>query len=84
MYSGGYTGKILRVDLSNRTFTEETLPEEVARDFIGGAGFTVKYLYDEVPADCDPLGPENKLIYASGPFTGTRIHCASRMAINAK
>jgi len=84
MYSGGYTGKILRVDLSNRTFTEETLPEEVARDFIGGAGFTVKYLYDEVPADCDPLGPENKLIYASGPFTGTRIPCASRMAINAK
>src|SRR5450756_2374606 len=84
MYLGGYTGKILRVDLSNRTFTEETLPEEVARDFIGGAGFTVKYLYDEVPADCDPLGPENKLIYASGPFTGTRIPCASRMAINAK
>lgn len=84
MYSGGYTGKILRVDLSNRTFTEETLPEEVARDFIGGAGFSVKYLFDEVPADCDPLGPENKLIYASGPFTGTRIPCASRMAINAK
>ena len=36
------------------------------------------------PADCDPLGPENKLIYAPGPFTGTTIPCASRMAINAK
>ena len=84
MYSGGYTGKILRVDLSNRTFTEESLPVETACDFIGGAGFTVKYLFDEVPADCDPLGPENKLIYAAGPFTGTRIPCASRMAINAK
>jgi aldehyde:ferredoxin oxidoreductase len=84
MYSGGYTGKILRVDLSTKTFVEEPLPVEVARDFIGGAGFTVKYLFDEVPAECDPLGPENKLIYAVGPFTGTRVPCASRMAINAK
>jgi aldehyde:ferredoxin oxidoreductase len=84
MYSGGYTGKVLRVDLTEQTFSEEPLPVDVARDFIGGAGFTVKYLFDEVPAACDPLGPENKLIYASGPFTGTRIPCASRMAINAK
>lgn len=84
MYSGGYTGKVLRIDLTARTFSEEPLPEQVARDFIGGAGFTVKYLFDEVPADCDPLGPDNKLIYACGPFTGTRVPCASRMAVNAK
>lgn len=84
MYKGGYTGKILRVNLTDKTFKEEPLPVEVAQDFIGGSGFTVKYLYDEVPADCDPLGPENKLIYAPGPFTGTTIPCASRMAINAK
>lgn len=84
MYRGGYTGKVLRVDLTNKTYKEEPLPADVAQDFIGGAGLTVKYLYDEVPADCDPLGPENKLIYAPGPFTGTTIPCASRMAINAK
>jgi aldehyde:ferredoxin oxidoreductase len=84
MYSGGYTGKVLRVDLTTRSYAEEPLPAEVARDFIGGAGFTVKYLFDEVPADCDPLGPQNKLIFAPGPFTGTTIPCASRMAINAK
>jgi aldehyde:ferredoxin oxidoreductase len=84
MYSGGYTGKILRVDLTRQTYSEEELPAETARDFIGGAGFTIKYLFDEVPADCDPLGPLNKLIYACGPFTGTRIPCASRMAVNAK
>jgi len=84
MYRGGYTGKILRINLTDKTFKEEPLPLEVAQDFIGGSGFTVKYLYDEVPADCDPLGPENKLIYAPGPFTGTTIPCASRMAINAK
>ena len=84
MYSGGYTGKVLRVDLTHKTYSEEPLPVDTARDFIGGAGFTVKYLFDEVPADCDPLGPENKLIFAPGPFTGTKIPCASRMAINAK
>ena len=84
MYTGGYTGKVLRVNLTDKTFKEEPLPVEVAQDFIGGSGFTVKYLYDEVPADCDPLGPENKLIYAPGPFTGTSVPCSSRMAINAK
>ena len=84
MYKGGYTGKILRVNLTEKTFKEEPLPAEVAQDFIGGSGFTVKYLYDEVPADCDPLGPDNKVIYAPGPFTGTSIPCASRVAINAK
>jgi aldehyde:ferredoxin oxidoreductase len=84
MYRGGYTGKVLRVNLTEKSFKEEPLPLEVAQDFIGGSGFTVKYVYDEVPADCDPLGPENKLVFAPGPFTGTTIPCASRMAINAK
>ena len=84
MYSGGYAGKVLRVNLTDKTFAEEPLPVDVARDFIGGAGFTVKYLFDEVPAGCDPLGPLNKLIFACGPFTGTSIPCASRMAVNAK
>jgi hypothetical protein len=45
MYSGGYTGKILRINLSNKTAKEEALPEELARDFIGGAGFGIKYLF---------------------------------------
>ncbi len=84
MYRGGYTGKVLRVDLTSKTFKEEPLPVEVAQDFIGGSGLTVKYVFDEVPPDCDPLGPENKLVYAPGPLTGSTIPCASRMAINAK
>ena len=57
---------------------------DIARDFIGGSGFTVKYLSEEVPAGCDPLGPENKLVFAPGPFTGTSIPCTSRMAVGAK
>jgi aldehyde:ferredoxin oxidoreductase len=84
MYKGGYTGKILRVNLTDKMAKEEELPLDVAKDYIGGAGFGIKYLYDEVPASADPLGPENKLIFASGPFSGTTIPCASRMAVTAK
>lgn len=84
MYAGGYTGTILRVNLTEKTATKEPLPLEVARDYLGGAGLGIKYLYDEVPARADPLGPENKLILAGGPFTGTSVPCASRMAFTAK
>jgi aldehyde:ferredoxin oxidoreductase len=84
MYKGGYTGKILRVNLTEQTSEEEALPLEIAKDFIGGAGFGIKYLFDEVRAGTDPLGPDNKLIFASGPFSGTSVPCASRMAVTAK
>jgi aldehyde:ferredoxin oxidoreductase len=84
MYKGGYTGEILRVDLSHRRAEEEALPLEVARDYVGGAGFGIKYLFDELKAGIDPLGPENKLIFAVGPFSGTSIPCASRMAVTGK
>jgi aldehyde:ferredoxin oxidoreductase len=84
MYSGGYAGKVLRINLTDKTSKEEPLPEAVARDYIGGAGFCIKYLYDEVKPDVDPLGPDNKLIFAVGPFTGAGIPCASRMSAAAK
>lgn len=84
MYKGGYTGKILRINLTEMTAREEPLPHDVAREYIGGAGFGVKYLFDELKAGTDPLGPENKLIFAAGPFTGTLTPCASRMAVAGK
>ena len=84
MYSGGYAGKILRINLNNKTSREEPLSEEMARNFIGGAGFGIKYLFDEVKPGTDPLGPDNKLIFAPGPFTGAGVPCASRMAVTGK
>jgi aldehyde:ferredoxin oxidoreductase len=84
MYSGGYAGKILRINLSNKTSREEPLSEEMARNFIGGAGFGIKHLFDEVKPGTDPLGPDNKLIFAPGPFTGAGVPCASRMAVTGK
>ncbi len=84
MYSGGYTGKILRINLTDKTFKKEELPLDIAKDFIGGAGFGIKFLYDELKPNANPLGPENKLIFAPGPFTGTNVPCASRIAVTAK
>ncbi|MFC1862919.1 aldehyde ferredoxin oxidoreductase family protein [Thermodesulfobacteriota bacterium] len=84
MYKGGYTGKVLRINLTNQSSKVEELPFETARDFIGGAGFGIKYLYDEVKANVDPLGPDNKLIFAPGPFSGTSVPCASRMSVTGK
>ncbi|MCX6071991.1 MAG: aldehyde ferredoxin oxidoreductase family protein [Chloroflexi bacterium] len=84
MYSGGYAGRTLRINLSNKTFEEEPLPEEMARDFIGGAGFGIKHLFDEVKPGIDPLGPDNILVFAPGPFTGAGVPCSSRMAVTGK
>jgi aldehyde:ferredoxin oxidoreductase len=84
MICGGYTQKLLRIDLTNQTYAEEIIPEKVIRDYIGGAGVAIKYLYDEVKGSVDPLSPENKLIFSDGPLTGTSAPCASRMAVVAK
>ncbi len=70
---GGYTGRILRVDLTSRKFSEERPDEAVLRKFVGGTGIGIKYLYEEVPAGTDPFSPDNRLYWASGPLGATRI-----------
>ncbi len=66
-----WVGKILRVDLTKGVASVEELNEEFARDYIGGRGLGVKYLYDEIDPKVDPLSSGNKLIMATGPLTGT-------------
>ena len=84
MYKGGYTGKVLRINLTHQSAQVETLPVDMAIKYIGGAGFGAKYLFDELPPRTAPLGHENKLIFAVGPFTGTTVPSASRLNITAK
>jgi len=81
---GGYAGRYLRVDLSSRKITKPGLPEELASQFLGGNGFGTKILWDEVGSDVDPLSPENKLIFASGPLTGTIFPTAGRLEVISK
>ncbi len=75
---GGYAGKFLRVNLSTGELRAEPVPEDVKRKFVGGRGFGVKYLYDELPAGVDPLGVQNKLLLLNGPLAGTNAQTVSR------
>ena len=84
MYNGGYAGKLLRIDLSNQSVKEEEISEELARNYLGGAGFAIKYLYDELKPGIPALVKDNKLIFAVGPLTATGVSCTSRMAVAAK
>ncbi len=77
-------GTMLRVDLSARTVTEEPTDLETARMFIGGAGYASRVLHDEVPGDADPLGPQNKLIFMTGPLTGTVFPTTARYEVCTK
>lgn len=80
----GFVGKILRVNLSNGEISEEPLPEEKARMFLGGSGLATKYLFDELEKGVDPFGPGNKLIYMTGPLTGTKSPSSGRFSAVAK
>jgi len=81
---GGYNGKILRVNLSKRTFTTETIDETFCRKYLGGAGFISYYLYKDLSAGTNPLGPDNKLIFALGPVTGVALPGSGRHCVGAK
>jgi len=80
----GYAGKILRVDLSSGRISTEPLKPEMVRDYLGARGFAARILYDEVPAGADPLGPENKVVVASGPLSGTFVPAAGKITFAAK
>ncbi len=82
--SGGYTGKTLRVDLNNLRVREEETDEELCLKYLGGAGFISHYLWKELEPKTDPLGPDNKLIFANGPLTGLPFPGSGRNGVGAK
>jgi aldehyde:ferredoxin oxidoreductase len=69
---GGYAGKILRVDLTNERISEEILDVETLRKYVGGTALGAKYLYEEVPPGVEWSDPENRIMFFTGPLTGTR------------
>lgn len=77
-------GKILRVDLSSGKTRTEEVDQNLARQFIGGRGYASRLLYEELPAKTDPLGPENILIFATGPLTGTSAPTGGRYMVVTK
>jgi len=81
---GGYTGKVLRLDLDGLDFRTETPRDEDLERFIGGEGLGIKYLYDEVPPHTDALGNENRLIFMTGPMTGSLAPTSGRHCVVTK
>ena len=84
MKYGGYKGRILRVLLNDSEFKSEPLLTDWIHDYIGGDGFAAKLLYEEVPGRTDPLSPENKLLIATGPITGTLWPMSGRTVFVSK
>jgi len=80
----GWTGTILRVDLTAGTVAEETLDPQVARDYVGGRGLGIYYLNRELDPMVEPLSPENMVCMFTGPLTGTRAATGARYMIMTK
>jgi aldehyde:ferredoxin oxidoreductase len=80
----GWTGKLLRVNLTIGRSQVEDIPEQWLKDYIGGRGVADRYLWEELPPTVDPLSPENKLIFATGPLTGTPVSCGARYMVVTK
>lgn len=81
---GGWTGTLLRVDLTRGKIDKEQVNTEWARDYIGGRRLATRYLYEEGVATVDPLSAENKLILATDHLTGTGAPCGARYMVATK
>lgn len=77
----GYNGRILRVDLSNRKLAEEELEEDFLKKYLGQEGIAARFLYNEVAPGVEALDPENRLIFMTGPLTGTAAPACGRYSV---
>jgi aldehyde:ferredoxin oxidoreductase len=77
----GFGGTILRINLETGEITRQPTPEKFAKAWLGARGFISKILYDEVPRDADPLGPDNVFILAPGILTGTFAPAGSKIGM---
>ncbi|MFM2347989.1 MAG: hypothetical protein RL654_2742, partial [Pseudomonadota bacterium] len=79
-----WAGKILRVNLTNGTVASEPLRMDWARQYLGSRGLGTKYLVEEMDATVDPLSPDNKMIWCTGPLTGTMASTGGRYTVITK
>jgi aldehyde:ferredoxin oxidoreductase len=80
----GWNGRILRIDLTRGTNRVEEMPTYLMQEYIGGRGMCTRILFDEIDPRIDALSPQNKLIFATGPLTGSGAPAASRFIASAK
>ncbi len=80
----GWQKKILRVNLTEGTCNSEPLNMQWAAEYLGQRGLASKYLVEEIDPQVDPLSPDNKLIFATGPLTGTAASTSGRYSVITK
>mgnify|MGYP005843616913 CR=1 FL=1 len=80
----GYSGKILHIDVSTQTTHVERIDAEFLKKYVGGAGLATRLVYDNTPAGCDPLGPDNALCFSCSPFAGTTFPVGTKHGVAAK
>jgi aldehyde:ferredoxin oxidoreductase len=80
----GFYGRILKVDLGNKTYKMEKVGEEIYKKYLGGKGLASYLLYELNPPGVDPLAPENCLIFATGPIAGSTIWGSCRYGVFTK
>jgi len=76
-----YTGKLLRINLSNASYKEEEICAKNYKQFISARGLGAKYLYDELGPNTDPLSPQNKLLMLIGVLAGTGLQGFSKWVV---
>ena len=79
-----WANKVLRINLNEGTCSSEPLNMEWAKEYIGQRGLATRYMVEEVDPACDPLGSDNKLIFATGPLTGTMASTGGRYSVITK
>jgi aldehyde:ferredoxin oxidoreductase len=80
----GFEGNIARIHLSTGKIQTEVIPPDMVGDFIGGSGLTARLLYDLLDENTDPLGPDNPLLFMTGPMVGTSMPSAGRCTVSAR
>jgi aldehyde:ferredoxin oxidoreductase len=81
---GAYMGKILRVDLSGRKYTIESINKQDIMNVLGGRGLAAKIYYDEIGPEVRPFDPGNKIIFMTGPMTGVRLPSTTKFQLSTK
>jgi len=80
----GYTGRILKIDLTRNQVVKQELPSDLMRNYLGGRGLNARILWDELPSRIDPFSPKNVLAISAGPLCGTAAPSCAKLTITSK
>jgi aldehyde:ferredoxin oxidoreductase len=81
MFTGGYAGKILRVNLNRLEVSEVEYAEELRKKYLGGRGMAAYLYFQEMRSILEPLSPENKIFFMTGPLTGMPVMASTKMQL---